>query len=90
MQSFFAINFKPVLRRLGATQMDDVGKALLFLLIVFSLGTCFIAAFWKIEQARARWRGRMAEKARIARLAAFRGPAVNALQSGTPGKREPT
>jgi hypothetical protein len=58
----------------GAIQMDDAGKTVLFLLIVFSLGTCLVAALWEIEQARARLRGRKADKARIARLATFRDP----------------
>jgi len=55
--------------------MDDVGKTFLLLLIIFCLGTCLVAALWEIEQARVRWRSRRVDKARIARLAAFREPA---------------
>jgi hypothetical protein len=52
--------------------MDDPGKTLLFLLIIVCLGACLVAALWEIEQARARLQRRKADKARIARLAAFR------------------
>jgi len=52
--------------------MDDSGKTLLFLLIIVCLGACVVGALWEIEQARARWQRRRADKARIARLAAFR------------------
>jgi hypothetical protein len=52
--------------------MNDADQALLFLLIVFYLGACFVTAFWGFEQARVRWRDREAVKARVARLVPLR------------------
>jgi hypothetical protein len=53
--------------------LSDVEQAFLFLLVCVCLGACFIIGFWEIEQARSRWRTRDAERAKSARLAAFRG-----------------
>jgi cytochrome c biogenesis protein ResB len=65
--------YHPLLFRFwGQLEMDDVGQTLLFLLIVLCLGASLIAALYEIEQARARWRVRQAERARIARLAPLR------------------
>jgi hypothetical protein len=52
--------------------MNDVDRTLLFLLIVFCLGACFVTAFWELEQARVRWRDREADKTRMSRLAPLR------------------
>jgi hypothetical protein len=45
--------------------MNDVGYTLLFFLIVFSLGACFVTVFWELEQARVRWRDKGANKTRM-------------------------
>jgi hypothetical protein len=69
---------KTMLETFGATEMDDTSQAFFFLLTIFCLGICLIAAFWEIEQAHERRRNRRADQLRAARLAPFRDPCLRA------------
>ena len=40
------------------SELSDVGRTYLLLLLIMSLGTCLVWAFWEFEQARDRWRRR--------------------------------
>jgi hypothetical protein len=36
-------------------QLAAPDQAFLLLLLIFCLGSCFVRAFWELEQARSRW-----------------------------------